>query len=102
MKSAITLVVAILLTGCSTSAVICQQWRNKELTDQIAAEILGISPAHTVVPPDTAPEIVQADGTRQKGEMIVTYEADFITDVNCTAIEEGLVDSTPVWTLGKS
>tara|TARA_B100000073_G_scaffold335592_1_gene329384 strand:- start:542 stop:850 length:309 start_codon:yes stop_codon:yes gene_type:complete len=101
MRSATILVVAILLSGCSTSASICQQWRNKELSDEKAAEILGISPVKDVVPADKGPEIVHTDGTREKGKMIVTYQAGFIAEVSCTAIEEGMVDSIPVWTLGR-
>lgn len=101
MKSATILVAAIVLSGCSTSAAVCQQWRNKELSDEKAAEILGISPVKDVVPAEKGPDIVHPDGTRERGEMIVTYQADFITDVTCTAIEEGMVDSTPVWTLGR-
>ena len=101
MKSSIILATATLLIGCSTTADICQQWRNKELSDDKAARILGISPAKTAVPPDKAPEIVLSDGTIEKGEMIVTYQINFIADVTCTSIEEGMVDSMLVWTWGK-
>ena len=101
MKSSIILFTALLLTGCSTTSDICQQWRNKELSDDKAARILGISPAKTVVPPDKAPQVVLSDGTIEKGEMIVTYQANFIADVTCTSIEEGMVDSMLIWTWGK-
>ena len=74
---------------------------NKEISDKKAAKILGISPARTVVPPDKAPDVVLSDGTRKKGEMIVTYQADFVTEVSCTAIEEGWVKPIPIWTWGK-
>ena len=101
MKSLVILVAAMVLTGCSTTAVVCQQWRNNDISDEKAAKILGISAAKTFVPPDKAPEISFSDGTIEKGKMTVTYQADFIADVSCTAIEKGMVDSIPVWTWGR-
>ena len=101
MKSIAIVVSAILVTGCSTSGIICRQWRNKELSDERAAELLGIASVKTVIPPSQAPEIVHSDGTREKGKMIVTYQADFITGITCMAIEKGMAESVPVWTLGK-
>ena len=101
MKFATIAVTAILLAGCSTSGIICKQWRNKELSDERAAELLGISSVKTVVPPNQAPEIAHSDGTREKGKMIVTYQADFITDVTCTAIEKGMANSVIIRTLGR-
>lgn len=101
MRLIIISITALILMSCTTSAAVCQRWRNKEISDKKAAKILGISPARTVVPPDKAPDVVLSDGTRKKGEMIVTYQADFVTEVSCTAIEEGWVKPIPVWTWGK-
>ncbi|WP_156485322.1 hypothetical protein [Synechococcus sp. MIT S9508] len=52
MKSSVILFTAMLLTGCSTTAVVCRQWRNKELSAEKEAKTLGISPAKTAVPHD--------------------------------------------------
>ena len=38
----ITSPIWLLLSGCSTSKIICHQWRNKIISDERALEILGV------------------------------------------------------------
>ncbi len=101
MKSLLIPVFAILLTGCSSSAVVCQQWRNKQITDEKAAEILGIDATPIKQVYKNAVSITHSDGKEEKGDTTLTTTSSGIVGINCLAIENGMVEPTMVWTWGK-
>ena len=101
MKSLLIPVAAILLTGCSSTAVVCQQWRNKQITDEKALAILGIDPTPVkTVAKDAAP-IIHSDGTEVTGDVTVTISGASKVGAYCLGIEHGMIQPTSVWTWGK-
>ena len=89
MKSLLIPVAAILLTGCSSTAVVCQQWRNKQITDEKALAILGIDPTPVkTVAKDAAP-IIHSDGTEVTGDVTVTISGASKVGAYCLGIEHG-------------
>ena len=99
MKSLLIPVAAMLLTSCSTSAVVCQQWRNKQITDEKALAILGVRLQPKT---QTAKAPVEfSDGTKTEINATVTTSDGANVYFYCDLIKHGLLDSSPVWTLGK-
>lgn len=101
MNRFLVLVAAMLLTGCSSSAVVCQQWRNKQITDERAAAILGIDPTPVQSVGKDAVTINHSDGSLEKGDTTVIYTSSAIVGINCLGIENGLIEPSMVWTWGK-
>ena len=101
MKSFIIPVAAMLLTGCTSSAVVCQQWRNKQISDEKAAEILGVDATPIKQVNKDAVTITHSDGTEVKSDSTLTYTSSAIVGINCFAIENGMIEPSMVWTWGK-
>ena len=101
MKPLLIPVAAMLLTGCASSSVVCQQWRNKQISDEKAAEILGIDTTPVKQVNKDAATITHSDGGVDKGDTTLTYTSSAIIGINCLAIENGLVGPSMVWTWRK-
>ena len=101
MKSFIIPVVALLLTGCASSGVVCQQWKNKQISAERAAEILGVDATPIKQTKKDAVTITHSDGKEEKSDMTVTYTSSAAVGFYCLAIENGLIEPSMVWTWGK-
>ena len=101
LKSLLIPVAAMLLTGCSTSAVVCQQWRNKQITDEKALAILGVRLQPKKQTAKDGVTIEYSDGTKTKTDFTVTTSDGANVYFYCDLIKHGLLDSSTVWTWGK-
>ena len=72
MRIAFTAVTALLLTSCSTSAVICDQWRRGEITNEKALMLLGIDPAPIKSIAKYGAPTIYSDGTVELGNLTAT------------------------------
>ena len=101
MKAALIPLSVLLLSGCSTSKIVCDQWRNKSISDERALAILNVQLFPEKHVAKNHVEMIHADGSTTKEDVTVTTSNGANVFFYCELIKEGMVDSTFVWTWGK-
>ena len=88
-----TLALVILLTGCTTNAQVCENWKTKTITARQAMRQLAIPIQTNRVTTKDAVTIKSSDGTKTSSDLTVQVSEDFPLFAYCLGVKNKLINT---------
>ena len=88
-----TLALVILLTGCTTNAQVCENWKTKTITARQAMRQLAIPIQTNRVTTKDAVTIESSDGTKTSSDLTVQVSEDFPLFAYCLGVKNKLINT---------
>ena len=88
-----TLAFVILLTGCTTNAQVCENWKRKTITARQAMRQLAIPIQTDRITTKDAVTIKSSDGTKTSSDLTVQVSEDFPLFAYCLGVKNKLINT---------